>query len=201
MTKRRVIGTRQTAEATGAVGTLSNLMAYVKQVVTEGIARDAAIAVVKADIAAMLAIQSQQCCVKTDGAVLTGLDPLFTISGGPIRARVVGLVTTLLVGNSNLRLQHITTAPAATVELNAGAVAVNDNAVGTMYYNVGATSVFTPTGGLGFHLADPVTVDETYFLLAPGVVQCLGSAARVGVIAWYMTYEKLSSLSAVVAAA
>lgn len=144
---------------------------------------------------------SQRCVVKTDGAVLNGLDPLFTISGGLIRARIVGIVTTLIVGNSNLRLQHITTSPAATVDLNAGAVAVNDDAVGTIYYNVGATSVFTPSSGLGFHIVDPVTLDETHFLLAPGVVQCLGSAARDGVIAWYMTYEKLSQDSLVVAAA
>lgn len=194
MTKRRIIGKQDDAAATGAVSTKEGLMSYVKQMVTEGIARDAA-------IAAMLAVQSQQCCVKADGAVLTGLDPLFTISGGPVRARIVGLVTTLIAGASNLRLQHITVAPAATVNLNVGAVAVDDDAVGTMYYNVGATSVFTPTGGLGFHLCDPVTVDETYFLLAPGVVQCLGSAARDGVIAWYMIYEKLSLLSTVVAAA
>lgn len=193
MTKRRVIGKMDDAAATGAITTIDNVMGYVKQLVTEGIARDAAIAV--------LATQSLQCCVKADGAILTGLDPLFTIAGGPIRARIVGLVTELLVGNSNLRLQHITTVPAATVELNAGAVAVNDDAVGTIYYNVGATSVFTPTGGLGFHLCDPVTVDETYFLLAPGVVQCLGSAARAGVVAWYITYDKLSPLSTVVAAA
>ena len=142
-----------------------------------------------------------RCCVKTDGAILAAVDPIFTITGGMVRCRIVGLVTTLIVGNSNLRLQHITTAPVATVNLNAGAVAVNDDAVGTIYYNVGATSIFTPSGGLGFHLADPVTVDETYFLLAPGVVQCLGSAVRVGVIAWYMTYEKLSPNSLVVAAA
>ena len=179
MTKRRIMGTRESVAASGATTLSDDMMAYIKQLVTA----------------------SQQCCAKTDGAILTGLDPLFTITGGPIRARIVGLVTTLIVGNSNLRLQHITTAPAATVELNAGAVAVNDDAVGTIYYNVGAGSVFTPTGGLGFHLADPVTVDETYFLLAPGVVQCLGSAARVGVVAWFMTYEKLSPSSLVVAAA
>lgn len=143
---------------------------------------------------------SLRCVAKTDGAILAAVDPIFTITGGMVRARIVGIVTQLIVGNSNLRLQHITTDPAATVDLNAGAVAVNDDAVGTIYYNVGASSVFTPTAGLGFGLVDPVTVDETYFLLAPGVVQCLGSAARVGVIAWYMTYEKLSPDSVVVAA-
>lgn len=142
-----------------------------------------------------------QCVAKTDGAILTGLDPIFTITGGPVRAKIVGLVTTLVVGVSNGRLQHITTAPAATVDLNAGAVAINDDAVGTIYYNVGATSVFTPSSGLGFKLQDPVTVEETELLLAPGVVQFLGSAARVGVIAWYMTYEPLSPDSVVVAAA
>lgn len=143
----------------------------------------------------------KKCVVKTDGAVLNGVDPIFTITGGPVRCKIVGLVTTLLVGAANLRLQHITTDPAATVNLNAGAVAVDDDAVGTFYHNIGATGVFTPSTGLGFKINDPVTVEEVEFLLAPGVVQCLGSAARVGVIAWYMTYEPLSPLSVVTAAA
>jgi len=175
--KRRLLGTRQTPAGTGAVSTIKNMMAYIKQLVTEGK------------------------CVKADGALLTGLDPLFTITGGLIRAKIVGLVTELVVGASSLRLQHITTAPAATVELNAAAVAVDDDPVGTIYHNLGATSVFTPSGGLGFVLLDPVTKEEVEFLLAPGVVQCLSTAARVGVIEWTMTYEKLSPLSTVVAAA
>lgn len=176
---------------------------FMNQVV--GNKKDAAATVIADDVTMMAYLKrlvgsAPQCAVKTDGAILTGLDPIFTITGGPVRAKIVGLVTTLVVGNSNGRLQHITTAPAATVELNAGAVAINDDAVGTFYYNVGATSVFTPSAGLGFLLADPVTVEETEFLLAPGVVQFLGSAARVGVIAWYMSYTPLSPDSVVVAA-
>ena len=93
-----------------------------------------------------------QCVAKTDGAVLNGLDPLFDITGGMVRARIVGLVTTVLVGAANLRLQHTTITPAATVNLNAGAVAVDNDAAGTICYNVGATSVFTPSSGLGFQL-------------------------------------------------
>ena len=77
----------------------------------------------------------KKCVVKTDGAILSGVDPIFTITGGPVRCKIVGLVTELVVGASNLRLQHITTSPAATVNLNAGAVAVDDDAVGTFYYN------------------------------------------------------------------
>jgi hypothetical protein len=138
---------------------------------------------------------------KLDGAVLAAADPLFTITGGPIQARVVGLVTTLIVGASNLRLTHTTLAPAATINLNAGAVAADDDAVGTFYYNVGATSVFTPSTILGGALLDPVTVEQTEFLLAPGTLNCLGSAARAGVIAWYMTYLPLTPNARVVAAA
>jgi len=143
-----------------------------------------------------------QCVVKADGAVLAGLDPIFTVSGGPVRCKIVGLVTTAIGADAtNLRLQHITTDPAATVELNAGAVAATSDAAGTFYYNVGATSVFTPSAGLGFLLANPVTVEEVEFLLAPGVVQCLGSVATTGVIAWYITFTPLSPLSVVTAAA
>lgn len=143
-----------------------------------------------------------QCVLKADGACLNGLDPLFTVAGGPVRCKIVGLVTTVIGSNvANFRLQHITTTPAATVELNAGAVAVTDDAAGTFYRNLGDASIFTPSAGLGFDLVDPVTIEETEFLLAPGVVQCLGSAANTGVIAWYMTYTPLSPLSVVTAAA
>lgn len=148
---------------------------------------------------ATLAIK--KCVVKTDGAVLTGLDPIFTISGGPVRCKIAGIVTTVIGADAtNLRLQHITTTPSATVNLNAGAVACTSDAAGTLYYNVGATSVFTPVTA-GFVILDPVTVEETEFILNPGVVQCLGSAATTGVIAWYMTYEPLSPSSVVTAAA
>lgn len=179
---KHVLGNKSDAAASGAVTTTDSMMAYVKQLVTSVNA-------------------GPQSVLKADGAILAGVDPLFTITGGPVRCKIVGLVTTLVVGAANLRLQHITTAPAATVNLNAAAVAVDDDAVGTFYRNVGATSVFTPSAGLGFALLDPVTVEEVDFLLAPGVVQCLGSAARAGVIAWYMTYVPLSPLSRVVAAA
>jgi len=140
-----------------------------------------------------------QCVLKADGAVLAALDPIFTITGGPVRCKIVGLVTTVIGGASNGRLQHIVTETAATVDLNFGAVAIAATA-GTFYYNVGATSVFTNSAGLGFLLADPVTVEETEFLLAPGVVQFLCDGAQDGVIAWYITYTPLSPLSVVTAA-
>ena len=142
-----------------------------------------------------------KCVEKSDGAILTGSDDLFTITGGVVRCTIVGLVTTLVVGATNLRLTHTTVSPAATVNLNAGAVACDNDAVGTIYRNVGATSVFTPSTSLGVVLADPVTVQDTEFLLAPGTVKCLGSAARAGVIAWYMSYVPLTPNALVVAAA
>jgi len=139
--------------------------------------------------------------VKTDGAILAALDPIFTITGGSVRARISGFVDTVIVGNTNLRLQHTTLIPAATINLNAGAVACNDDAAGTYYYNIGTTGVFTPTATLGYAIMDPVTLDETYYLLSPGSVGCLGSAARTGNIVWSITYEKLTPTSLVVAAA
>lgn len=142
-----------------------------------------------------------KCVVKTNGAVLTGSDDLFTITGGLVRCTIVGYVDVVLGGATNLRLTHTTVTPAATVNLNAGAVACDNDAVGTIYTNIGATSVFTPSTGLGYSLNDPVTVEEVQFLLAPGTVKCLSSAARTGNIVWYMSYLPLSPLSRVVAAA
>lgn len=137
---------------------------------------------------------------KLDGAVLAAADPIFTVTGGPVLAQIYGIVTTAIVGASNLRLTHTTTVPSATVNLNAGAVAVDDDAAGTLYYNVGATSVFTPVTG-GVKILDPVTVEPAWFVLPVGTTNCLGSAARVGVIAWYMRYVPLSPNSLVEAAA
>jgi hypothetical protein len=141
-----------------------------------------------------------KCVEKSDGAILAATDDLFVITGGPVLAKIFGIVSELIVGNSNLRLQHTTVAPAATAELNAGAVAVNDDAVGTAYHNIGATSVFTPVTA-GAVIIDPVTTDTCEFLLPIGTVKCLGSAARAGVIKWYMIYEPLSPNSVVTAAA
>jgi len=225
-----IVGNKSDAAAAGAVSTVESLMAYLKQSITLAIARDTAIGTAQADLdiitgasgvnlltasqTSIDAIETDtgttlpatlaalpQCVVKTDGAVLNGLDPLFTIAGGPVRAKIVGLVTTLVGGASNGRLQHITTTPAATVELNTGAVAIDNDAAGTFYTNIGAVSTFTPSTGLGFSLQDPVTVEETELILAPGVVQFLGSAAQDGVIAWYISFVPLSPLSTVTVAA
>ena len=143
-----------------------------------------------------------KCIAKLDGACLNAADPLFTISGGPVRCKIVGLVTTVIGATpANFSLQHVTVSPVATVELNTAPVAIEDDDPGTFYYNIGAGSVFTPSAALGIVKDDPVTVEETEFLLAPGTLQCLGSAANTGVIAWYMTFTPLSPLSVVTVAA
>jgi len=125
---------------------------------------------------------------------------LFTISGGPVRCKIVGLVTTVIGGAANAKLQMTTTTPAATVDLNAGAVAINTDAAGTIYQNVGATSVFTPSTGAGYALVDPVTVEEVEFILTPGTVKFHSSATQTGGVTWYMTFQPLSPDSRVVAA-
>lgn len=125
---------------------------------------------------------------------------LFTISGGPVKCKIFGLVTTVIGGAANGKLQMTTTTPAATVELNAAAVAITSDAAGTIYRNVGATSVFTPSSGLGYAIVDPVTVEETEFILTPGTVKFHSSATQTGGVTWYMAYQPLSPASRVVAA-
>ena len=142
----------------------------------------------------------ERCVEKSDGAVLNGSDDLFTITGGPVIAKIVGIVTTIIGGASNGRLTITTTEPSGTANLNAGAVAIDDDAVGTSYRNIGATSVFTPVTA-GAVIIDPVTTDDCEFLLPIGTVKFLGSAARTGNIKWYMIYKPLSPNSVVTAAA
>ena len=151
-------------------------------------------------VAGGLGMYLPRCVEKSDGAVLTGNDNLFTITGGPVRAKIVGFVTAVIGGASNGDLQIVVTTPAGTVNLNAAPVAIDTDAEGTSYHNVGATSVFTPTTA-GVVIRDPVTVEETEFILPIGTVHFRSSAAQTGNIKWYMTYTPLSPASVVVAAA
>ena len=193
-----VIGNKEDAAA--VVGTTKSIMANVKQVTNQGQKLDAA-AMATSPTAGSFITYLPRCVEKADGAVLAGTDDLFTITGGPVRAKIVGHVTTIIGGAANMSLQLTTTDPVATVELNAAPVAIDTDAVGTIYQNVGATSVFTPSTGLGFKITDPVTVEEVEFILAPGTIKALGSGAQSGVIKWYLTYTPLSPNSLVVAAA
>ena len=137
---------------------------------------------------------------KADGAVLAGADALFTVAGGPVLCQLYGMVATAVVGTSTCRLSHLPTAPAVAVELNAAAVAIDNAAIGTLFYNVGATSVFTPVA-VGAIILNPVLIEPCWFLLSPGVVRATCSDARVGVVRWFMQYYPLSPLSIVTAAA
>jgi len=150
-------------------------------------------------IEAALGISGWKCLEKSDGAVLSGADDLFTITGGPIIASVIGIVTTVLGGAANGTLQHTTTTPAATAALST-IVAIDSDAAGTSYRFVGVAGVLTPVTA-GAVIIDPVTVADCLFLLPIGTLSFLGSAARSGVIKWYLTYKPLSVNSVIVAAA
>lgn len=134
---------------------------------------------------------------KSDGAILSGADDLFTITGGPIMVtEFVGIVTTLLVGAATLYIKEVVTTPAGTVVLSS-TVAVDDDAAGTSYTFTAATpGVLTPTtaGGL-------LVVPEMRWLCPIGTISAHGSAARVGVVKWYMAYIPLSQYTRVTAAA
>jgi hypothetical protein len=143
---------------------------------------------------------TERCIEKSDGAVLSGADALFTITGGPILVTsIIGIVTTVIGGAANGTLQATTTEPAATVALST-TVAIDNDAAGTSYRFVGATGVLTPDTN-GAKIIDPVTVEDCHFLVPIGNINFLGSAARTGNIKWYMTYKPLSPSSVVVAAA
>ncbi len=179
-------GDKQSAAATGAVDTLTSMMSYLKQLVTGLVVNDAK------DVGPFTV-------VKSDGAVLTGDDDLFVITGGPVRARITGRVTTLIGGASNGDLQIDVDDPVATVDLNVAPVAIDNDAVATEYLCLDSTSVFTPVTA-GSVIIDIVAVPETVLYLSPGTVIFRSSAAQDGVIEWTMTYTKVSPDSLVVAA-
>jgi hypothetical protein len=142
-----------------------------------------------------------RCVVKTDGAVLTGADPIFTISGGPVFCQLFGIVTTIIGGASNAKLTITTTSPAATVDMSAGAVAIDDDAAGTSYRHVNTTAVFTPVTAGFVMTGSAFATQDVWFFCPAGTVNFHNSAAQTGVVAWYMYYRPLSPLSRVAAAA
>ena len=178
---RDVIGSK--VDAAAPVGTTKSLMAYAKQIANQG----------------------RRSVIKSDGGVLAASDPLFTISGGPILAQIFGIVSELIVGAANGTLQIITTLPVATVALST-TVAIDDDAAGTCYNFTGVAAGTVPslrpdTAGVRWFAPSTATFDLAEFFLSPGSVEFLGSAARVGVIKWYMTYLPLTPTSVVVVAA
>lgn len=142
-----------------------------------------------------------RCCEKT-ADILTGTDPIFDITGGPIKVlEITGIVTTLIVGASNAKLTYTTVAPAATVDLSAGAVAIDDDAAGTSYQHINTTGILTPVTAGVVKEANSFATLPTTFLLPIGSMGFNCSAARVGVVKWYLRYVPLSPLSRVTAAA
>ncbi|MGH9932601.1 MAG: hypothetical protein ACREA9_25640 [Pyrinomonadaceae bacterium] len=143
-----------------------------------------------------------RCCEKSDGALLSGDDNLFDITGGPIKLiEVTGIVTTLIVGATNGKLTYTTVAPAATVDMSAGAVALDDDAVGTSYQHINTTGILTPVTAGVVKEANAFATLPTTWLLPIGTMKLNSSAARAGVIKWYLRYVPLSPLSRVAAAA
>lgn len=188
---RDVVGSK--TDAAAAAGTTKSLVAYAKQNIAQGLTNIG------------YGIQNRRCLLKADGAVLAGADALFTITGGPIYARIFGIVTTVIGGAANGTMQIVTTLPSGTVALST-TVAIDTDAAGTLYsFNTvaaGTVPVLTPTtaGTLWFNEATATFNPASYFL-PPGSVNFLGSGAQTGVIAWYLDYLPLSSASVVVAAA
>ena len=138
-----------------------------------------------------------QTCEKSDGAVLAAADNLFTITGGPILVtEFIGIVTTSIGGAANCQIKLVVTEPAGTVNLSTN-VAINSNAAGTSYtFTVATPGVLTPTtaGALD-------QVPAIRWLCPIGTINATCSAARDGVIKWYIGYYMLSQYSTVTAAA
>ena len=146
---------------------------------------------------------TERCCEKSDGNVLLGDDAIFVIAGGPIKVlEIVGIVTTVIGGGlTQVKLRVTTTSPAATVDMNAGAVDIDSDAAGTSYRTINTTGVFTPVTA-GFVLeANAFAVLPTTYLVPAGTIYFNSDAARSGVIRWYLRYKPLSPNSVVTAAA
>jgi hypothetical protein len=140
---------------------------------------------------------------KSDGAVLSGDDPLFTVTGGPIDVlSITGIVTTQIgAGTTNVKLTLTTVTPAATVDMSAGAVDIDADAAGTSYRHINTTAILTPVTAGFVMKGNAFATNDTQFLVPIGTINLNSSAARAGVIKWYLRYVPLSENSRVAAAA
>lgn len=226
--ERDVIGNKTDAAVT-AVGTTKSIAAYAKGLVTMntvqsadatnnafagdvvGNKTDAAVSVVGTTKSLMAYIKGlinfsfsiPQCVEKSDGAVLSGDDDLFVITGGPIQIlQIVGIVTTSIgAGTTNAKLTITTTEPAATVDMNAAAVDIDADAAGTSYRSINTTAIFTPVTAGFVMQGNAFATNDTQFLAPIGTIKFNSDAARAGVIKWYLRYVPLSPNSRVAAAA
>lgn len=142
-----------------------------------------------------------RCVAKTDGAVVSGTDDLFTITGGPVRCRIFGIVTTVLSGTGNGKLTITTTTPAGTVDMSAGAVAIDNDAAGTSYRHINTTAILTPVTAGFVMMGNAFATNDVEFFCPIGTIGFNCSGAATGVIAWFCEYTPLSPDSRVVAAA
>lgn len=143
-----------------------------------------------------------RCVAKTDGAVSDTADPLFTISGGPIRCRIYGIVTTTLEASASAGKLTITTvSPAATVDMSAAGVELNGDVAGTSYRHINTTAILTPVTAGFVMMGNAFATQDVEFFCPIGTINFIAVAALTGVIAWYCEYVPLSPLSRVVAAA
>lgn len=127
--------------------------------------------------------------VKVDAAILTGDDPLFTITGGSIHVvSIVGTVTTVIGGATNAHLNCAVTTPAADISMST-AVAIGSDGEGEVYTFVGPTGVLTPsTVGLALMDYGSVTVTPTQWVVPIGTIEFSNSGAQTGAVTFVMTY-------------
>jgi hypothetical protein len=175
-------GAKTDAAATGAVGTTTSQLAYIKQLVNVNLAVERCV--------------EQPVCALTNAA-----QPLFNITGGPILMVAMYAIVSVDTGATatNGTLQELVTAPSATVVLGT-TVSVASKATGTSIRWINTTGILTPVtaGIVPIYPATIATLDISA-LLPVGQVQFLTTAANTGNIKFYMVYKPLSPSCVVVA--
>ncbi len=137
---------------------------------------------------------------KSSGATAAATTNLFTVTGLVAVRAIIGYVTVAFDGTTtSLSLSHDPTIGSA-VDLAAATVVTSD-VVGTLY------GIITPRTGLlvsegttaptsAYTLA-PAT---THFVLAPGIIGHVGTAADAGTVLWRVFYVPISDDGLIVAA-
>jgi len=188
-----VPGNKTDAAATGPVSTTESLMAYTKQNVTEGIARDAAIAVVDGNVDTLLTTSAQIVATASVALPQTSTLALFTVTGVVRILEIRGFIGTQIGAVANatkLQAGGGSVDICATVDLNAAAA----NSI------LAITGVFANAMAIKAGGAWEAQTNEVGVGAGSISVNCAGSDGGTGRVLWVVVYKPVSAGSSIVAA-
>ena len=191
---RDVIGIKTDDAAAGAVSLEESLVAYAKQIVTEGIARDIIVGNIETDTGTTLPAQIVKGAKKSVASTTTA--DLFTITGLVEIINITGYLTDAIgAGANNTKLVMTPTGGTAT-----DICSVLDVDASGQYGLLTITGTFANALTLTATAGIKAGGQAGTIMTTPGVLSLNCAATTTGAIDWYISYRSMSSDGLIVAA-